>query len=119
MSLLDHYAAREGSTDQRHELEGICAIFRNRMAADLAVEHLAQEYGVDPAFIYVEPLDEENSAGVEASGGDAACAAPGHGRRPDAPLHGAIQVNLPVRRENLAIVCKALEDVGATQIEIF
>lgn len=103
----------------RHELDGITAIFRTRADAELAVEHLAQEYGIDPAFIYVEPVAEENSAGMEPSGGDHAGGAPSHGDRPDAPLRGAIQVTVPVEHESLERLTKALTDAGGRDIDVF
>jgi hypothetical protein len=113
------FAKRKGEPGPRKELDGLCAIFATREGADLAVEHLVQEYGIDSAFIYVEPLAGENSAGVEASGGDAASEAPGHGTRPDAPLHGAIQVTVPVRHERVAALTEALCAVGAQKVEVF
>jgi hypothetical protein len=103
----------------RQERDGIIAIFRNRVDADLAVEHLAQEYGIDPAFIYVEPVSEANSAGLEPSGGDRASGAPSHGERVDAPLHGSIQVTLPVEHEDLAKLTAAMREAGAIGIELF
>lgn len=112
MSLLE----QQGIT---RELDGVTAVFRARADADLAIEHLAQEYGIDPAFIYVEPVEDENSAGVVASGGDHAAGAPSHRERPDAPLHGTIQLTVPVRHGALPMLVKALEDSGAVDIEIF
>ncbi|MBV1687065.1 hypothetical protein KRR38_05095 [Novosphingobium sp. G106] len=106
-------------TEIRRELDGLTAVFRTRADADLAIEHLTQEYRIDPAFIYVEPVDAENSAGVIASGGDHAAGAPSHSERPDAPLHGSIQLTVPVRHAALPALIKALEDVGATDIELF
>lgn len=105
--------------DEPRELDGLTAVFRTRADADLATEHLAQEYGIDPAFIYVEPVADENSAGVEPSGGDHACGAPSHEERPDAALCGAIRLTVPVRHENLAILTNALKDTGALDIEVF
>lgn len=113
-----HDASQDGSAE-RHEMDGLCAIFRSRADADLALEHLAQEYGIDPAFIYVEPVADENSSGIEASGGDHACATPSHNDRSDAPLHGAIQLNVSVEPENVQAIEAALFEVGATSIERF
>ena len=105
--------------DIRRELDGLTAVFRTRADADLAIEHLAQEHGIDPAFIYAEPAGEENSAGVAASGGDHAAGAPSHRERPDAPLHGSIQLTVPVKHAKLQALIKALEDTGAVDIELF
>lgn len=104
-------------TDGRHELDGLSALFRSRADAERAIEHLAQEYGIDPAFIYVEPIDAENSAGQETSGGDHA--GPGHRERPDAPLHGALRLTVPVEHDSLAMLTAALQETGGADIEVF
>lgn len=102
-----------------HEQDGVCALFRTRAEADLAVEHLAQEYGLNPAFIYLEPIGDENSAGVEPSGGDHASGAPTHPDRADAPLHGAIRLTVLFEHEHLAHVEHALRDCGGLDVEAF
>jgi hypothetical protein len=113
------FAGRKVAPEPRKELDGLCAVFATREGADLAVEHLVQEYGIDRAFIYVEPVAAENSAGVEVSGGDAASDGRGHGTRRDAPLHGAIQVTVPVGHERVAALTDALRAVGAEKVEVF
>jgi hypothetical protein len=105
--------------DEIHELDGLIAVFRTRADADLAVEHLTQEYGIDPAFIYVEPVDDENSAGVAPSGGDHACAAPSHVERGDAPLHGAIQLTVSVEHASMPVLRDTLQEIGGRDIEVF
>lgn len=105
--------------EQRRERDGLSATFRTRADAELAIEHLAQEYGIDPAFIYVEPVDSANSAGIATSGGDHASGKPSHAERPDAPLHGAIQLTVAIGHEHLAVVTDALRETGALDIERF
>lgn len=117
MSLLQTHSPGATSSGDRLHPSGLYAIFRTREDADLAVEHLAQEYHIDPAFIYVEPIDAENSSGLQASGGDHASGQPSHSDRPDAPLHGAIQVSVPVEGGNFALLKRALEDAGAIDIQ--
>ncbi len=101
------------------ELDGLTALFHTRAEADLAVEHLAQEHGIDPAFIYVEAAAEENTAGIAASGGDQACAAPSHQPRPDAPLRGVIRLTVPVERGRMSVLKAALEEAGGQEVELF
>jgi hypothetical protein len=113
------WASRKRQTLPRREHDALCATFPPRECADVAVEHLVQEYGLDRAFIYVEPTDERNSAGLEPSGGDHAAAGPGHGDRVDAPLNGAIQVSVPVEQAKLGVLRKALHEAGAIQVELF
>jgi len=47
-----------------------------RREADLTVERLVQEYGIDRAAIVVAAAGEENSSGVERTGSDDASASP-------------------------------------------
>ena len=107
------------ANDDTRELDGITAVFRSRADADLAIEHLAQEYGIDPAFIYVEPVADENSAGTVPSGGDRAALGPSHADRPDAPLHGAIQLTVSFARNDQYVLRSALKEYGALDIEQF
>ena len=46
--------------------------FSTRRDAEMAVEHLVQEHGVDPAGIMLIADSDENTAGTQAAGGDLA-----------------------------------------------
>lgn len=105
-------------TRRRRTYDGISAVFPTREQADLAVEHLVQEHGIDRAFIYVEPLGEENSAGVDVSGGDHASGRSGSHDRPDGSHHGAIEVSVPLAL-NEAVLRRVLSEAGAGKIEVF
>lgn len=102
---------------KHEERDGVSAIFRTRADADMAIEHLAQEYGIDSSFIYVEAAEDENSAGVDASGGDHASAYPSHENRADAPLHGAIRLTVLFEHEHLDQVENALRECGGLDVE--
>ena len=52
--------------------EKIQATFTTRRDAEMAVEHLVQEHGVDPAGIMLIADRDENTAGTEAAGSDLA-----------------------------------------------
>ncbi|MEO6093178.1 MAG: hypothetical protein ABIT04_13285 [Novosphingobium sp.] len=113
-------ASRPGGADApAGRVDGLSALFRTRAEADLAIEHLVQEHHVERAFIYVEPVDAENSSGLEPSGGDHASGDPGSGERVDAPLHGAIELTVPITGHNAATLTRALEEVGAVRVESF
>lgn len=103
----------------RRTHDGLSAIFATREQADLAVERLVQEYRVDRTFIYVEPVGDRNSAGTQISGGDHASGAIGSQDRSDGPLHGAIQVTVPLGQDNRATLTTALREAGANRIEAF
>ena len=121
------YAIYKAATDEtrasfregNRTFDGLSGVFRTREEADLAVEHLVQEYGVEPSFIYVEPVSDENSSGDTVSGGDHASGDPGRGDRTDAPLHGAIGVTVPITPETLPKMRRALGEAGAIHVEAF
>lgn len=116
----DAAAAGSAATSSSSSVtDGLSAIFATREQAELAVEHLVQEYKIERATIYVEPVADENSSGVEISGGDHASGDPGSRERHDAALKGAIEVSTPATTENMAKLRRALEDTGAIRVEAF
>lgn len=70
------------------------AAFETRRDAELAVERLAQELGVDRRRITVGPEGDENSAGETAEGGDAKAAEPSVEARDDGAHAGRILVSV-------------------------
>ncbi|WP_375457055.1 hypothetical protein [uncultured Methylobacterium sp.] len=48
----------------------IAATFETRRDAEMAVEHLVQEHGVDRAAVTIAPVSADNSAGTETAGAD-------------------------------------------------
>jgi hypothetical protein len=99
--------------------DGIAAIYATREAADLAVEHLVQARGVDRSFIYLEPVEDSNSAGAQVSGGDASSGDEGSRERTDAPLNGAIRLTVAASDGELALLRVALKEAGATEVRAF
>ena len=70
------------------------ASFDTRRDAEMAVERLVQEFGIDRSAIMVAPEGSANSAGEELSGGDEAAEAPATDERDDAALNGRIKVTV-------------------------
>jgi hypothetical protein len=103
---------------RRRTYDGMSAVFQTREQADLAVEHLVQEHGIDRAFIYVEPVGDENSAGPGVSGGDHASGRTGSHDRPDGSHNGAIEVSVPLPRDE-KVLRRVLDEAGAERIEVF
>lgn len=93
---------------------GVAATFSSREAADLAVEHLVQEHGVDRTAIFVEAVGDSNSAGSEISGGDAGGAQSGD--RADAPLNGNLRLTVAVDGHDSNTLIGVLEEAGAQEI---
>ncbi len=94
--------------------ETIIGRFDSRRSADLAVEHLVQEHGVERTDIFVQAAAEENSAGVATAGADAQSGHPGV--EPDATpaLEGGIEVSVDVNADNGETVRNALREAGGT-----
>jgi len=63
----------------------ITGSFNTRREAEMAVEHLVQEYKLDRSRVEVRPAGEENTAGTVASGADAAERHRGSGAPGDPP----------------------------------
>jgi hypothetical protein len=95
----------------------LAALFSTRGAADLAVERLVQERGVDRSFIFLEPVEDSNSSGAQVSGGDAPSGDDGSRERTDAPLNGAIRLTVAASDHELALLRVALSEAGATEVQ--
>lgn len=74
--------------------------FTTRRDAELAVERLVQEHGFERTDIFIEPDGQNNSAGEEIGGGDAA--APLEEERDDAMLETPILVSIDVNDDDRA-----------------
>lgn len=86
--------------------------FTNRRDADLAVEHLVQEHGLERADIFVEPEEAGNSAGEVKAGADAESGHPGVAPEGEPVLDGAIIVSVDVNDEKGELVRSALTQTG-------
>lgn len=92
--------------------------FETRREAEMTVERLVQEYGIDRAAIFVAAAGNENSAGDEQAGSDKAAGAPTPEGRDDAALHGSISVSVDLDDEELAgKVRSAFSEFDASEVE--
>jgi hypothetical protein len=113
-----HYLTRpEAVSTGTRTHDGLAALFSTRGAADLAVERLVQERGVDRSFIFLEPVEDSNSSGAQVSGGDAPSGDDGSRERTDAPLNGAIRLTVAASDHELALLRVALSEAGATEVQ--
>ncbi|TCH96629.1 hypothetical protein EJV46_18765 [Roseococcus sp. SYP-B2431] len=90
--------------------------FETRRDAELAIEHLVQEQGIDRSRISVLPLGAENTAGTRVAGSDAPDAQPGTRERDDAALHGAVEVSVSLAGGKADAVRRTLEEAGARDL---
>lgn len=92
----------------------IIARFETHQAAELAVEHLTQEQGIDRADIFLQASGPVNTVGTMPSGGDAASSQ--EGARNDAPLDGEIELSADIAADQVSAVQRMLGDVGALRV---
>lgn len=97
-------------------MQTIDAYFRSRREADLALEHLVQDHGLERTNLFVRSATQANTTGVETAGGDAAAGRPGTGRRDDSPLAGEVLLSVELPDGRLDQVRADLEQAGATDI---
>ena len=96
----------------------INAIFETRREAELAIEHLVQEHGLDREDIVVGPEGDENSVGVETSGSDEETGF-NDDDGDEAALNGRIALVVTVEAEELAeTVQEVLEEFGGGDVTV-
>ncbi|MDZ4328079.1 MAG: hypothetical protein U1A73_24120 [Pseudomonas sp.] len=78
--------------------------FATRRDAELAVERLVQEHGLERSDIFIAPEGVANSSGESVSGSDNPTAAPTEDGRSDAALNGRIEVSVDLQDDALASV---------------
>ncbi len=92
----------------------VTGTFPTRREAEIAVEHLVQQYGLERTDIFIEPSSRENSAGVSSSGGDAKSGQPDD----DAALNGSLLVSVDINEDEMEAVEKAFREAGATDFAV-
>ena len=89
--------------------------FATRRDAEMVVERLVQEHGVDRSHVFVAPAGDANSAGEKAAGSDKAASAPG--ARQDAKLTGPIEVSVDLEDDRAAgTIREAFAEFGAHSV---
>ncbi len=92
----------------------VIATFETRAAAELAVEHLSQDHGINRADIFVQPVGMDNTSGTAPNGSDAPSVR--DEIRHDGANQGAIEVSADVPAHEVAAVQRILGDVGALRV---
>lgn len=96
-------------------MKTLYATFDTREAADRAIEHLVQHYGIDRADVFVEAKGEDNSAGIAPSGGDVHNGEDDSARS-DAALKGQLQVSVDLALADADHALAAFRDAGAREV---
>lgn len=90
--------------------------FANRRDAELAVEHLVQQHGIERADIFIQPQGASNSAGIEAAGADIESGHPGQRADGDPKLAGPIEVSVDCDAAKGEEVKAAFRQAGVRQL---
>ena len=72
------------------------ATFETRREAEMTVERLVQEHGIERTDVFVAASSGENTAGEEQAGSDTDAGEPSPETRDDAPLNGAVTVSVDI-----------------------
>lgn len=94
----------------------VVAYFDNRRDAELAVEHLIQERGIERTDIFLQAKGQANTAGVEAAGADVESGHPGVARRGSPKLDGEIELSVDCHGADRDKVLKTLNETGAKRV---
>ncbi|WP_062016960.1 hypothetical protein [Aureimonas sp. AU4] len=96
----------------------LSAQFEPRREAEMTVERLVQEHGLERSDIFVAAAGRANTAGREGAGSDARAAEPGAPRRNDAALNGSIEVSADIGDGGrTSVVRQALGEFHARDVE--
>ncbi|MGL5837224.1 MAG: hypothetical protein ACRCY3_01840 [Sphingorhabdus sp.] len=96
----------------------ISAIFDTRREAEMAVEHLVQQLEIERSYIFIAPVSDENSAGVEVAGSDAKRDGLQEPSGDEAALNGQIEVSLDRDEGDEQAVRDTFEEFKATDIKV-
>jgi hypothetical protein len=95
----------------------ISATFNTRRQADLALEHLVQELGVERTDIFLVPEGDDNSVGIDADGADVESGHPGVDPASDPALEGGITLSVDLADDDRVNDVRAkLEQLGGADI---
>lgn len=83
------------------------ATFETRREAEMTVERLVQEHGIDRSDVFIAAAGEANTAGEEQAGSDRDAGEPSPDARDDAPLNGAVTVSVDLEDEAAATKVRA------------
>lgn len=86
--------------------------FASRRDADLAIEHLVQQHGIERTDVFVKPAAGGNSAGDKADGADTESGHPGVDPSGSPALEGPIDVSVDVNDDIGPLIRSAMIEVG-------
>jgi hypothetical protein len=105
--LIRRSDVREGKPVRRHHGSmdmgiTLTAKFDTRREAEMTVERLVQEHGIERTDIFIAAEGDDNSAGIEQAGSDGKAGSPSPERRDDSELAGRIVVSVDIEDDTVA-----------------
>ncbi len=94
----------------------VVAYFDNRREAELALEHLIQERGIERTDVFLQARGAANTAGVKAAGADVESGHPGVAKRGSPKLDGEIELSVDCHGSERDMVMKTLKETGAKTV---
>jgi len=98
-----------------NQANGLRAVFTSRRNADLAIEHLVQEHGIERDVIFVEAVDKATEPRSHPGKAETS-SRPVSSKGDNATRECAIQVTVAVNDENRATAGRVLREAGAQVI---
>ena len=96
----------------------LTASFATRREADMTIERLVQELGIERTDIFVVAAGDDNTAGEKVAGSDAEAAEPGREARDDAALNGQVTVSVDIEDDAKAsLIRQAFAEFSAHDVE--
>jgi hypothetical protein len=96
----------------------LTAQFQTRREAEMTVERLVQEHGIERTDIFIAAVGPDNTAGEEVAGSDAKAGAPSVEKRDSASLKGPIEVSVDLEDEaKEAAIREAFAEFKAQDVE--
>ena len=97
----------------------LAASFATRREAEMTVERIVQEQGIERTDIFIAAAGDDNSAGEEVAGSDAQAGEPSPEARDDAALNGRVIVSVDVEDDDRAAEIRdAFAEFDAADIAI-
>lgn len=94
--------------------------FASRRDAELAVEHVVQEHGIDREDVFIQAVGSANSAGTKPAGADTQSGHPGVKKDGAPALNGEVEVSVDCHEQTKARAVRvAFEQAGGHEIKMY
>ncbi len=94
----------------------LAAEFETRRDAEMTVEHLVQEHGMNPKAIVIAPASSENSAGIKVAGSDNESGHDKNGSEAQPALAGRLRVSVEADEALADKVLSSFSTYGGKQV---